>query len=75
MALRTKLKGPLRVFLRHSPATLETAPSDRMAPATRDEAEAAATRAIEDFLAGRSEGRAPQSLSSESAKHPPARQR
>ena len=72
MALRTKLKGPWRIFLRFSPATLETAPSDQMAPVMRDEAEAAATRAIEDFLTGPSEARAPQSLSSESTKHPPA---
>jgi len=70
MALRTKLRGPLR-FLRYASATLESAPSDRAAPATRDAAKAAATQAIEDFLAGRSEPRDPRTLSSENAKHPP----
>jgi hypothetical protein len=60
------------VGCRHSPVTLESAPSRRITPATRDAAEAAATRAIEDFLAGSSEIPAPQSLSSENTKHPPA---
>jgi hypothetical protein len=71
MSLRTKLMGPLR-FLRHPLATLESAPSDRITPATGNAAEAAATQAIEDFLSGRSEARTPQALQSENAKQPPA---
>jgi hypothetical protein len=45
--------------------------TDWIAPATRDATEAAATRAIEDFLADHAEARAAESLSSENPKHPP----
>src|SRR5664280_831573 len=45
--------------------------TDWIAPATRDATEAAATRAIDDFLADHAEARAAESLSSENPKHPP----
>jgi hypothetical protein len=45
--------------------------TDWIAPATRDATEAAATRAIDDFLADHAEARAAKSLSSENPKHPP----
>src|SRR5664279_4532347 len=45
--------------------------TDWIAPATRDATEAAATRAIDDFLADHAAARAAESLSSENPKHPP----